>query len=92
MNERPLFDDKGAIFNDVYFEPLPSETMTTFKARIWAAWREQQSTPPITPNTPTHRPAQRISLETSPLNQNEPMSLREIAETAGSVGRNYQED
>ncbi|UQB43146.1 hypothetical protein JX580_04490 [Thiomicrospira microaerophila] len=87
MNERPLFDDKGAIFNDVYFEPLPSETMTTFKARIWALWLENQSS---APDAPTHRPQQRISLETSPIDRAEPMSLREVGERLGVTGESIR--
>ena len=88
--DRPLFDETSALFNDEILHPLPNESMTSFKSRIWSVWREQQPTPPITPSTPTHRPAQRLSLETSPLKQSEPMSLREIAELMGVSGESVR--
>jgi hypothetical protein len=88
--DRPLFDETSALLSDELIYPLDGESMTSFKSRIWSAWREQQPTPPITPNTPTHRPQQRISLETSPLNQSEPMSLREIAELMGVSGESVR--
>jgi hypothetical protein len=75
--EKPLFDNECCLLDDEILYPLPNESMTSFKSRIWALWLENQSS---APNTPTHRPQQRISLETSPLNQFDPMSRAEIAE------------
>ena len=88
--DRPLFDETSALLNDEILYPLPNESMTAFKSRIWSVWHEQQPTPPITPNNTINLPQQRISLETSPIDRAEPMSLREVGERLGVTGESIR--